>query len=349
MKIGLGIRGQDRTNPSFLYYAAQIGVTDTIVFMPDKNILPSAQSLGYWSVEDLTALRDMYHRHNLEIDGFENFDPRVWYKILLDEPGKQQQMDNLKRCIENMGKAGIKKMGYNFSIACVTGQHGGNFARGGARTVRFTQTREDVETPFPLGWAWNHQVVDNPPEGTLDFISREQMWERRDYFLRQIIPVAEEAGVVLAAHPEDPPIPVLRAASRLLIRPADFDELLSAYPSDSIGVEFCQGTFAEMGVDVYDTIRHFGSRGKISYVHFRNVKGTVPEYTEVFIDEGDTDMVKAIKTYHECGYEGLLMPDHVPTISCANPTETGMAHAIGYIAGIMRALNVPICPSYKER
>ncbi len=166
------------------------------------------------------------------------------------------------------------------------------------------------------------------------------MHERRDYFLRELLPVAEEYGVQLAAHPEDPPVPVMRDAARILINPEAYEDLFRRFPSTSNCVEFCQGTFTEMGVDIYEAIRSFGSRQKISYVHFRNVKGRLPDYTEAFIDEGDADMVKALQAYKDCGYTGLLMPDHSPDITCANPNETGMAFAVGYIKGIMRALNI---------
>ncbi len=336
LKIGLGIRGKDRLNRDFLRYAAQIGVTHVVVFMPDDGIFTDAMHQG-WSFDELRGLKKLYNEFGLEIEGFENFDPRIWYKILLDEDGKQGQMDYIKHCISNMGKAGIGIMGYNFSIGCVTGLVD-ETCRGGAKTPRFVYDYAPINEPFPLGWAWNTQVLDDPPEGMLRFISREEMRERRDWFLSQILPVAEEAGVKMAAHPEDPRIPILRNAGRVLITPQDYEDMFTAFPSTSNCVEFCQGTFAEMGIDVYEAIRSFGSRDKIAYVHFRNVKGKLPDYTEVFIDEGDVDMVKALKAYRDVGYQGLLMPDHTPQISCANPTETGMAYAIGYIKGIIDAI-----------
>lgn len=339
MKVGLGIRDNHRTDPRYLKFAHQIGVSHAIVFMPDDRIFTSAK-YGGWSVDDLTRLQMLYNDNGLTVEGFENFDPKIWYKILLDEDDKQKQMDYIKRCIENMGKAGIKIMGYNFSIGCVTGLQSGPFSRGGAQTVQYVGDKAPIYDSLPLGYAWNTQVIDNPPEGKLPFISIEEMLQRRNWFLEQIIPVAEESGVQMAAHPEDPPVPILKNAGRILTSPEAYEDMFNTFPSTSNCVEFCQGTFTEMGVDVYKSIKSFGERNKISYVHFRNVIGTVPNYIESFIDEGDIDMVKALTAYRDCGFTGLLMPDHTPSMSCDNPNETGMAYAIGYIRGVMKSLNI---------
>lgn len=341
MKVGMGIRGALRTDESYLQFLRQIGVSHCIVFMPDDEIFSSAKYDG-WSVDDLLAIKKLYASHALTVEGFENFDPKIWYKILLDEPGKEKQMEYIKTCIRNMGRAGIPIMGYNFSIGCVTGHVGGPFARGGARTVRYIDANVDHHDALPLGWAWNTRVVDDAPEGRLPFVSRQEMKARRDWFLEQIVPVAEEAGVQMAAHPEDPPVPVLKNAGRVLISPEDYEEMFRQFPSDSVTAEFCQGTFTEMGVDVYATIESLVKRNKISYVHFRNTRGALPDYTEVFIDEGDVDMVRALKVYRDNGYTGLFMPDHTPTLDCQNTSETGMAYAVGYIRGILKALDVEL-------
>lgn len=341
MKVGIGIRGDDRSNKNYIQFCSQIGASHSVIFMPDKTILPNAD-YGSWSVDDLKDLKKFYGENGVKIEGFENFDPHKWYKVLLDLPGKEKQLDYIKGCIANMGKAGIKVMGYNFTLAGVVGRNDGPYARGGATTVRFILDDEIVNGHIPLGWAWNRHVMPDAPEGNLPPVSYEEIMQRRDWFLDQIFPVAEEAGVKMAAHPEDPPIPVIRNTARILTSVQAYDELFAKYPSTSNCIEFCQGTFSEMGIDVYDAIRHFANMDKIGYVHFRNVRGIVPDYTEVFIDEGDMDMVKAVQTYAECGYKGLLMPDHTPEINCANFTETGMAYAIGYIRGIMKALKIDI-------
>ncbi|GIX07377.1 MAG: hypothetical protein KatS3mg115_1780 [Candidatus Poribacteria bacterium] len=129
---------------------------------------------------------------------------------------------------------------------------------------------------------------------------------------------------------------------RLIVHPDDYQRLLAVVPSWANALEFCQGTIAEMqGADVYEAIRRY-ARDHIAYVHFRNVVGKVPNYKEVFIDEGDVDMIRALRLYHECGYEGLLIPDHTPQVSCEAPWHAGMAYALGFLRGAMRALGIPI-------
>lgn len=341
MKVGMGVRGEARIDKNHLQYLAQIGAPHAVVFMPDKQLFPDSGA-GPWSVDELVSLKKFYKENGVKIEGFENFHPDLHYKVLLDLPGKEKQLDDVKRCIENMGKAGIRVMGYNLSIAGVTGLEPAT-ARGGAKTVRFNSKTAPINGHVPLGTVFNRVVMPDAPEGPLPFVSLEEMLQRRDWFLSQVIPVAEEAGVIMAAHPDDPPVPVMKNTSRILINKERYDELFAKYDSPSNCIEFCQGTFGETGVDVYDTIRYFASKNKIGYVHFRNIKGTVhDEYTEVFIDEGDMDMVKSLQAYKECGYTGLLMPDHTPVVSIEPSNEIGMAFAIGYIRGIMKTLDIEI-------
>jgi mannonate dehydratase len=151
--------------------------------------------------------------------------------------------------------------------------------------------------------------------------------------------VAEEAGVRLAAHPDDPPLPTLRGHARLVNQPHLYQKLLDIMPSHANALEFCQGTIAEMSEgDVYDAIDRYSKQQAIAYVHLRNVQGKVPDYHEVFIDEGDVDMFKAIEIYHRNGYDGVIIPDHTPQMTCDAPWHAGMAHALGYIRATIRAV-----------
>ncbi len=344
MKVGLGIRMGNRTDKNYLQFSSQIGAPHAIISWPDKEIIPSAFDKP-WPVEELNDLKKFYAENGMKIEGFENFMPEYYYKVLMDMPGKQEQMDYLKGCIANMGKAGFAVMGYNFTLSGVIARASGNWARGGAETVRFTLANAPIDEQVPAGTIFDRPMFD-APKGFRPEITLEEITQSRDWFLSELMPVAEEAGVKLAAHPEDPPVPKLRNTARILITQDRFDEMFAKFDSPSNCAEFCQGTFAETGEDVYEIIRHFASKGKIGYVHFRNIVGNLkdknPEYTEVFIDEGDIDMVKALKIYKEYDYKGLLMPDHTPDVSVANPTAIGMAHAVGYIRGIMQTLDIDI-------
>jgi mannonate dehydratase len=158
-------------------------------------------------------------------------------------------------------------------------------------------------------------------------------------FLEELLPVAEEAGVRLAMHPDDPPVPVLRGTGRLVYHPDGFRRLLDLVPSPANAIEFCQGTVAEMpGADVYAAIEEYSASGAIAYVHFRNVVGRAPDYQEVFVDEGDVDMQRALAIYLRNGFDGVIVPDHTPQMACAAPWHAGMAYALGYMRAAMQAL-----------
>jgi len=163
--------------------------------------------------------------------------------------------------------------------------------------------------------------------------SSEELWDRLERFLRDVVPVAEEAGVRLAAHPDDPPMPAVRGHARLVYKPEYYQRLLDLYTSRSNALEFCQGTIGEMvgEMDVYEAIDTYSKQDAIAYVHFRNVKGRVPKYHEVFVDEGDVDMIEALRIYHRNGYDGVIIPDHTPQMECAAPWHAGMAYALGYM------------------
>jgi mannonate dehydratase len=166
------------------------------------------------------------------------------------------------------------------------------------------------------------------------------MWGRISDFLHAVVPVAEEAGVTLAIHPDDPPVTRLRGTARIATHPDRLQRVLDIVPSTANVLEFCQGTIAEMpDVDVYETIERFARAGKIGYVHFRNVRGHVPDYTEVFIDEGDVDMIEALRRYVRCGYDGVIIPDHTPQMTCGAPWHAGMAYALGYIRAALRVID----------
>jgi mannonate dehydratase len=196
-----------------------------------------------------------------------------------------------------------------------------------------------AEKPIPAGQVWNMIYDPAAAPGTVGEVTSEQLWDRLERFLRDVLPVAEEAGVKLAAHPDDPPMATIRGTARLVYRPQLYRRLLGVSGSESNCMEFCQGTIAEMqGGDVYEAIDEYSRTGRIAYVHLRNVKGKVPRYHEVFLDEGDVDIVKALGIYKRNGYDGVVIPDHTPQMSCAAPWHAGMAFALGYIRGILNSL-----------
>jgi mannonate dehydratase len=184
----------------------------------------------------------------------------------------------------------------------------------------------------PNGMIWNMVYDTGAKAGDLAPISHEELWRRLQGFLEEVVPVAEKAGVRLAAHPDDPPMATMRKQPRLVYQPRMYQRLIDIAPSRSNALELCIGTLAEMTEDnIYDAVDSYSKQGKIAYVHLRNVVGKVPHYRETFIDEGEVDMIRMMAILHKNNFDGVLVPDHTPQMSCSAPWHAGMAHTIGFM------------------
>ena len=144
--------------------------------------------------------------------------------------------------------------------------------------------------------------------------------------------------MTLAAHPDDPPAPVLRGQPRLVYQPRLYQKLLDLRPSPRNALEFCVGSLAEMTEgNIYEVVDHYSRQGKIAYVHLRNVHGKVPRYRETFVDDGDVDMIRVLGILKKNGFDGVVIPDHTPQMACSAPWHAGMAYALGYIRAVLLA------------
>jgi mannonate dehydratase len=259
----------------------------------------------------------------------------------MDGPRKQEQLEDIKAIIRNMGEAGIPVMGYYFSLAGVNGWTKGPWARGGAVAVGYVESMAPAPSPIPAGQIWNMTYdASAPSRESIPATSEEEVWSRLTEFLREVVPVAEEARVRLASHPDDPPLPVLRETGRLIYNPERYQRLLDIVPNHHNALEFCVGAISEMNgdMDIYQAIDAYSKQGKIAYVHLRNVRGKVPNYHEVFVDEGDTDMFRVLRILYDNGFEGVIIPDHVPEMTCDAPWHAGMAHALGWMRATLTAI-----------
>jgi mannonate dehydratase len=184
-----------------------------------------------------------------------------------------------------------------------------------------------------------HGLRQNAPAGNAPSATHEQLWSRLKFFLDELVPVAEAAGVTLAAHPDDPPLPFVRAQPRLVWQPQLYQKLIDLKPSPRNALEFCVGTIAEMkDGDVYDAVETYSRQGKLGYVHLRNVRDKVPHYKETFIDDGEVDVLRVLKILKKNNYTGVIIPDHAPQMSCAAPWHAGMAYALGFLRAGLKTL-----------
>lgn len=356
MKLGLGLYRHMLTRENFLF-ARQAGATHIVAHLVDyfrgeghgsDDSQPTGTDRGWglagdpdrlWTTEELVELREGVERAGLKLEAIENFDPAHWHDVLLDGPRIEEHLENVQTLIRRVGAAGIPVLGYNFSIAGVAGRTTGNYARGKAPSVGM---EGPYDLPMPKGMAWNMVVDPKAPPGSLErTATHEELWARVRRFLEAVLPVAEEAGVRLAAHPDDPPLPFVRGQPRLVYQPRYYQQLLDLSPSPSHTLEFCIGSLAEMTEgDIYEVVDQYAATGRLGYVHFRNVTGKAPHYRETFIDDGDVDMFEVLRILARHRFDGVLIPDHTPQMSCAAPWHAGMAFALGYMRAALRALKL---------
>lgn len=317
MKLGLGFAMQNVTDEN-LQVAVQLGATHAFVNNADVGD-------GFLEFDQLLRLRHRFEHAGLQLAGLENL-PRPWWQdVVTAGPRRDEQLDNACRSIDNMGRAGIGVLGYYFSIMGVWG-HWRSYEAGGGRGDAGLKSFDMAR-------------VENAPPHASAPVSVDEMWERLHFFLERVVPVAEAADVRLAAHQDDPPAPYLCGVGRLLTDHEAMQKLIDLVPSRHNGLEFCQGTVAEMDPSrTIDAITRFAGQDRIVYVHFRNVRGGFPRFDEVFHDEGDVDMLDAMIAYKQAGFDGVLTPDHAPRVS----GETGMGlrgrgFALGYMQGLLQA------------
>lgn len=351
MKLGLGLYRHMLTLENFAF-AKQAGATHIVAHLVDyfkggghtgPDDQPTGTDYGWglagdaeklWTLEELTALRRDIEAAGLKLEAIENFDPAHWHDILLDGPKRALHIENVRTIIRRMGRAGIPLMGYNFSIAGVSGRTKGNYARGGAPAVGM---EGPYDPPMPQGMVWNMVYDSKAPAGTIPSATPEQLWNRLERFLNDVLPVAEEAGVRLALHPDDPPMPTIRGQPRLVYQPRFYQKVIDLNPSPANQLEFCIGSLAEMTEgDIYEVVDQYSRQHRLGYVHLRNVRDKVPYYKETFIDDGEVDVLRVLGILRRNGFEGVIIPDHAPQMSCAAPWHAGMAYALGFIkAGMM--------------
>lgn len=350
MRVGMSLFGKT-LNEGGARYAAQLGVRDVVLHLTNysrngDNAHYIAGGVGptngdcidapLWSYEYMRGFVEMLARYNIRPAAIENVSPNFWSDILLDGPEKLPQMENMKRLVRDVGKAGIPALGYNFSIAGVWGWQRKPVARGGAVTAVFNLDEIPHEDALPDGMVGNMRYRAALSNAVAAEIDEEEFWQRLEWFLKQLVPVAEEAGVRLAAHPDDPPVERLRRTPRLVNQPSKYGRLLDIVQSPSNALEFCLGSLQEMTTgDIYEATQHFARKAAISYVHFRNVRGKVPHYEETFVDDGDIDMAEIVRILRDEGYDGVLVPDHVPDLDCPAPWHAGNAYTIGYMKALV--------------
>jgi mannonate dehydratase len=296
--------------------ARQLGVDSAVVRFWGRQ--------EWWDFDSLLATREQLADNGLSFDVVEDRPPMT--RTVLGQTGRDKEIAAVKRLLRNMGKLDI-------DIYCWV------WTENPVGVLRTSDAIPDRGGSLQSGY--DHELSERADPHPAAGITEEQLWANLDYFLSEVVPVAEAAGVKLALHPDDPPLSPVRGVPRLVTSVENYERILDLYDSPNHGVTFCQGNFAAMGADIPSAIQRLGDR--IHFVHFRDVEGPAESFVETWHDDGPTDMQAAIDAYRDVGFDGPIRPDHVPrladeaarTDTMAGYTDMGRLFAIGYIKGLL--------------
>ena len=299
--------------------ARQIGVTHAVATLPDPD-----DDEHPWDMGPLGRMHRRLREAGFAVDAVEALPPLDRARLGL--PGGDDEIEHVCTLIRNMGRLGIQVLCWNWMAGF-----------GWLRTETAHRTRGGA-----LVTGYDHGRVQGPAPIEAGRADEGRLWDTLREFMQRVVPVAEAAGVKLALHPDDPPLPQIRGVARIIRSPAALERATELVPSPGNGITYCQGTFAAMGADVPATIRFFGEGSKIHFVHLRDIRGTAEHFEETFPDDGQTDMLAAMRAYFDIGFDGPMRSDHVPTMATETNDRPGygmLGHLFttGYMKGLMEA------------
>ena len=306
-----------------------IKIGDRISPRPSKKELQFFQNMGieyasiWTTIEDanyeyMLQTRQLLEAHGIQLWNIGILDLHCDPTIVLGLPGFDKKIEQYKQYLRDLGRAGI---GYT------TYAHIANIKMLPYYQTSVGSTRGGIPTR-----EFDMSIAQNLPFSHERAYSDEEIWDTFTRFIREVIPVAEEAAVRIGLHPDDPPVPSLGGVARVIRDFEGYRRAIEIADSDNFGLCFCVGTWAEggamVGKDVSEMIAHFGSLGKLFKIHFRNVDTPLPKFRETLIDDGYVDMYEVMKALREVDFDGVLIPDHVPGDGL---DKTNTAYTIGYM------------------
>ncbi|WP_417447391.1 mannonate dehydratase [Kangiella sp.] len=347
-------------NPSEqrLRLSAQFGVQKVVLDNRGTSLVSAQGPVTQWDVRRLTEYRKWVESFGLELDVFALDVGSILLDSMTDLESAKKQRNILAQNIQIAADAGISCLKYNVQMVGIT-RTGLKPGRGGCQNSGFCFDEYSLEADKEHSY-WGVGYPTNQDDGESDSsllcgqkmardipeVTEGKGWDAIEFLVEGLVPAADAAGVRLACHPHDPAYPIggLNGVEHVVGSAEGLRRFLSLSSSKNHGLNFCQGTVAEMfrdpGKKMTDIIEEFASTGRIFMVHFRNIRGGYLDFQEVFPDEGDVDMHAAIKAYQRGGYRGPLCPDHVPVSDLDEGRERFMAFALGYTRGLLHSVNI---------
>ena len=285
------------------------------------------------SYEYYASRRELFEQAGLRVYGFGNSSVHNQDAIVLNLPNRDQKIEEYVAHLRNLGKAGIPYTTYAHMANGIWSTEP-EPTRGGARARAFNL--EEAQQGH-----WRERAYQMPLTHGRRY-SEEEIWANYTHFIQIAAPVAEEEGVRIGIHPDDPPVPELAGVPRCIFSSFEgYKRALEIADSPNVGMCLCAGCWLEggegMGKDVVETIRYFGGEHKIFKVHFRNVSAPLPYFVETFLDDGYMDMYPIVKALREVDFDGVLIADHIPLM--ANDHRVGTAFSIGYMKALVERAN----------
>jgi mannonate dehydratase len=317
--IKIAIQMSPEATEDDLRWAKQMGV-DYAVLWTDS----SKASYDYYS-----SRRKLFEQAGITVYGFGNQDVHNQDAIVLNLENREAKVEEYKAHLRNLGRAGIPYTTYAHMANGIWSTER-ETTRGGASARAF-----DLEKAEHGHWNGVYYKI---PLSHDRLYAEDEIWENFTYFIRAVAPVAEEEGVLIGIHPDDPPVPELAGVPRCIFSSFEgYKRALGVADSPNVGMCLCVGCWLEggdlMGKNVVDTIQYFGKRNQIFKVHFRNVDAPLPHFVETFVDDGYMDMYQVLKSLQEVGFRGVIIPDHIPTMG--NDPRLGTAFTVGYMKALL--------------
>lgn len=278
-----------------------------------------------WNRDSMSHAKETFADYGFELVALEG-DQFDMTRIKLGLPGRERDVENYRMMLRNMGELGISTLCYNFM-----------------QTGWFRTSKNIVERGGAYVTGFDGSDASALPDKEYAPVDSQRIWDNYCWFIDQVIQTADECGVRMALHPDDPPVRSIEGVERIFICPEAIEKALSLSDSPSHCLTFCQGTYKTMGVDLPYYIRKWADR--IAFIHFRDVRGSAEHFHETFHDNGPTDMPGMLKVYADAGVDGLIRSDHVPTMagddnSRPSYSVNGTLFGAGYLKGALDALGI---------